>query len=57
MATKESNAMEIFIRDYVDKLLRMAATLPEGAPMREAAMLRADHALDLVKAWRESQGA
>ena len=45
---------EEWIKDYVDKLLFMAAKLDVG-PFRDAILLRADHAMDLVKAWRESQ--
>ena len=42
-----------WIKLYVDKLLEVCGTFPETSPMREAILLRADHAMDLVKAWRE----
>lgn len=41
-----------WIKTYVDALLGAASRWPEGA-MRTAALLRADHAMDLVKAFRE----
>lgn len=44
-----------WIRDYVDSLLRAAELWPEGSLMREAALLRADHAMDLVKSFRENR--
>jgi hypothetical protein len=44
-----------WIRDYVDKMLSLAATLPENSLMREAAALRAEHIMDMVKAWQEHQ--
>ena len=42
-----------WIKDYTGKLLVVAAALPQG-PMRDAVLLRIDHAYDLVKACRES---
>lgn len=44
-----------WIKNYVDQLLAYAEKLPEGNTMRVAAMMRADHAMDLVKAWREKE--
>ena len=41
-----------WIKRYVDTLLEFAAKDPESK-MAQAAMLRADHTMDLVKAWRE----
>lgn len=41
-----------WIKQYVDKLLLTAEKLPEGK-MRDAILLRIDHAMDLVKAFRE----
>ena len=41
-----------WIKRYVDQLLEAAGTLQNG-PMRDVLLQRADHALDLVKAWRE----
>lgn len=43
-----------WIKKYVDQMLEIAGKFPEGSAMRAAAMLRADHAMDLVKAFRES---
>ncbi len=42
---------EVWIKAYIDQLLEIAGKFPEG-PMRDAALLRADHAMDLVKAYR-----
>ena len=42
-----------WIRDYVDKLVHMANQL--SGSMRDATLLRADHAMDLVEAFRESR--
>lgn len=44
---------QLWIKEYVDTLLRFAERLPEGSPMRDSTLLRADHAMDLVKAFRE----
>lgn len=48
-----SSIPQTWVRDYVDKLLELAARLPEGG-MRQATLSRAEHAMDLVEAWRES---
>ena len=45
-----------WIKGYVDTLLALAAKFDEVSAMRNAVMLRADHAMDLVKAWKESRG-
>jgi len=45
---------EVWIQKYVDQLLEIAGRLSEG-PMRDAVLLRADHAMDLVKAYRETK--
>ncbi len=42
-----------WIKRYVDDLLSFAAGLDERNAMRAACLLRADHVMDLVKAWRE----
>jgi len=42
---------EEWIKSYVDKLLHLAGVLAPGT-MRDACLLRADHAMDMVKAWR-----
>lgn len=44
---------EEWIKKYVDTLTDTAASLPVG-PFRDAVAMRAEHAMDLVKAWRES---
>lgn len=41
-----------WVKQYVDALLNFAGKAGPG-PMQSAALLRADHAMDLVKAWRE----
>lgn len=40
-----------WINLYVDQLLKAAQDFPPG-PMRQAAALRADHAMDMVEAWK-----
>jgi hypothetical protein len=42
-----------WIKIYIDKLIKLAEQLPEGGKMREATLLRVEHAMDLVKAFRE----
>lgn len=42
-----------WIKKYVDQMLDLAKKLGPG-PMQDACLLRADHAMDLVKAFRES---
>lgn len=42
-----------WIRGYVDQLLVAAKKVGPGTLMGQAALLRADHAMDMVKAWRE----
>lgn len=42
-----------WIKKYIDQLLEGAGKLPPGV-FQSAVLLRADHAMDLVKAWRES---
>lgn len=46
---------EEWIKKYADTILAVASELPEGPP-RDAVALRAEHAMDLVKAYRESIG-
>lgn len=43
---------ESWIKEYVDQLVRIAKSFPDGA-MRDSATVRADHVIDMVKAWRE----
>lgn len=44
---------EKWIKNYVEQLLKMAEKLGPESSMGKAMMLRADHAMDLVKAYRE----
>jgi hypothetical protein len=44
-----------WIGNYVDQLLEVAAKFSPHSPMQAAALLRADHTMDLVKAWKESK--
>ena len=41
-----------WIKKYVDQLLEGAQKLQAG-PLRDALLLRADHVMDLVQAWKE----
>lgn len=43
-----------WVRKYVDTMLAMAGKIGPDTAMGQAALLRAEHAMDLVKAWRES---
>ena len=43
---------EAWIKNYVDQMVVVAAKFPKGR-MRDAALLRMEHAMDLVKAHRE----
>ena len=43
---------EEWIGQYVDALLQGAMKLPDGK-FRDAVALRAEHAMDLVEAWRK----
>lgn len=44
-----------WIKRYVDALLEFAAKAGPNSKMGEAALLRADHVMDLVKAFREGE--
>lgn len=46
-----------WIKNYVDALLDFAKKFDKSgdSPMRAAALLRAEHAMDLVKAWKEKK--
>ncbi len=50
----ENSIPEQWIKESIDTMLEIAAKFNDG-PMRKAAMLRAEHAMDLVKAYRESK--
>lgn len=43
-----------WIRDYIDQLLKVAGMYPDGL-MKAAVALRAEHAMDLVKAFRDAK--
>lgn len=47
-----SDIPERWVKHYIDQLLEVAKLLPDGA-MKQATLLRADHAMDLVEAHRE----
>ena len=47
---------EEWIKNYVDSLLKAAERFGSNSPMGTAALIRADHAMDLVKAFREVGG-
>lgn len=44
-----------WVKKYVDNLVRIAKALPENSDLRAVVAVRAENALDLVKAFRESQ--
>ena len=44
---------QVWVKEYIDQMLVIAEKFLEGGVMQQAAMLRADHAMDLVKSWRE----
>ncbi len=43
-----------WIKNYIDQLLAVAKQLDPG-PLQDATLLRADHAMDMVEAWRRSR--
>lgn len=45
-----------WIRNYVNQLLDIAGKLPQG-PLRNATVLRADHAMDLLQSFQNMQRA
>jgi hypothetical protein len=45
-----------WIKQYVDDLLLFAERLKESNLLRDACLLRAEHAMDLVKAFRAHTG-
>lgn len=47
------NIPEEWIKNYVDSILSLGGELPPGT-FRDAVLLRADHAMDLVRAYRDS---
>lgn len=44
-----------WVRNYVDQILVMAKQFEDASPMRAACVMRAEYAMDLVKAFRESE--
>lgn len=51
----ESDIPQEWIMNYVDKLLSIAREMKLETPMRNDVMRRADYAMDLLSAFRESQ--
>lgn len=45
-----------WVKRYIDQLLTVAGELPVGSPMRDAMLERADHAMDMVEAFRKGEG-
>ena len=43
---------EKWVKEYVEKLLETAAKFPRGR-MRKVTLLRVDHIMDMVEAYRE----
>ena len=52
---KKESIPEMWIMEYVTKLLSVAKELDENSVMRQSVALRASHAMDLVEAFRESK--
>lgn len=44
-----------WIKQYIDTLLEFAKKHGSDSKMGQAAMLRAEHVMDLVKAWKETK--
>ena len=42
-----------WIKHYIDQLLEFAKKAGPNSKMGAAAMVRADHAMDLVQAWKD----
>lgn len=51
--TVYSSIPQAWIKRYVDQVIEMAGKLDDGG-MRDATLLRAEHAMDLVRAWQSS---
>ena len=45
-----------WIRNYIDQLLDIAKQLDSDSSLQAAVLSRAEHAMDLVKAFREKEG-
>lgn len=45
--------LENYAKQYVDTLLESAKTLGIESVMGQACLLRADHLIDFIKAWKE----
>lgn len=50
-----SDIPQEWIRNYVSSLLNVARTFPAGSDTQASAMTRAEFAMDLLKAFRESE--
>ncbi len=46
---------QAWIHNYTHSLIKLASRLPLGSDMRASTMVRAEFAIDLVKAFRESK--
>ena len=46
---------EEWIKGYVDQLIKIAGELERDSPMQLALLIRADHVMDMVKAYRENK--
>jgi len=46
-----------WVKWYTDTMIRVAASFDEGSKMRDATLLRVDHVMDMVKAWKENPNA
>lgn len=53
----KSEIPQEWIKNYVDKLIRVAKELPENSVMQSSLILRADAVMDMVAAFRESDGS
>lgn len=42
-----------WIKKYTETLITLAAKFDAGSKMRDATLLRVDHVMDMVKAWKE----
>lgn len=46
---------EEWIKQYVDKLLKLAESLTPGSAMQRVSMERAANVMDMVNGWRETR--
>lgn len=50
-----SDIPQEWICKYVSSLMIIARTLPAGSDMQASSMIRAEYALDLIKAYRDQK--